>query len=339
MLSSVERMWGNRLKKALITGLTGQDGSYLAEQLIDKGYQVHGIIRRASTFNTARIDHLYKSPEYTDGVLNLHYIDAVDSLHLFNLIERIQPEEIYNLAALSHVAQSFDQPEYSADTAGLGLLRILEIVKTLKIKTRIYQASTSELFGSTPPPQSEKSEMIPQSPYAVAKLYAHNIARVYREAYGIHVSTGILFNHESPRRSRTFVTRKITAAVAEIKRGERKELVLGNLDAKRDWGFAPEYTDAMWRILQHDDPLDLVIATGRQYSVRDFCEFAFGAVDLNWEEFVKVSDIFKRPLEVESLLGDPTKAEETLNWKAKTLAPELAKIMVQADLIASEYRF
>jgi GDPmannose 4,6-dehydratase len=327
------------VKRALITGLTGQDGSYLAEQLLERGYEVHGIIRRSSTFNTARIDHLYQSPESDKHVLNLHYIDSVDSLHLFGLIEQIHPDEIYNLAALSHVAQSFDQPEYSAETAGLGLLRILEIVKNLGLKTKIYQASTSELFGAMPPPQSEKTQMIPQSPYAVAKLYAHNIARVYREAYGMHVSTGILFNHESPRRSRTFVTRKISAAVAEIKRGDRKKLTLGNLDAKRDWGFAPEYTNAMWRILQLQEPVDLVIATGVQYSVRDFCEFAFSAADLDWEKYVTVSDQFKRPLEVESLMGDPSKALQVIGWKADVLAPELAKIMVEADLQTGLFRY
>ncbi len=326
-------------KIALITGITGQDGSYLAEQLLDKGYEVHGLIRRSSTFNTSRIEHLYQSTENPVQKIHLHYIDAVDSLHLFGLIEKIQPDEIYNLAALSHVAQSFEQPEYSADTAGLGLLRILEIVRSLKINTKIYQASTSELFGSTKPPQNENSPFVPRSPYAVAKLYAHNISRVYREAYGIHVSTGILFNHESPRRGRTFVTRKITAAIGEIVRGERESLTLGNLDAKRDWGFAPEYTDAMWRILQIDEPVDLVIATGTQYSVAEFCEFAFGCVDLDWREFVKTSEKFERPLEVESLLGDPTKAFEVLNWKATTLTPDLAKLMVEADIQRKDYRY
>lgn len=330
---------GGELKKALITGLTGQDGSYLAEQLLEKGYEVHGIVRRASTFNTARIDHLYRSPEEKNQILHIHYIDTVDSLHLFRLIETIGPDEIYNLAALSHVAQSFDQPEYSADTAGLGLLRILEIVKSLQLKTKIYQASTSELFGSTPPPQNELSPMVPQSPYAAAKLYAHHIARIYREAYGIHISTGILFNHESPRRSRTFVTRKITAAVSEIYHGKRDKLFLGNLEAKRDWGYAPEYTDAMWRILQLDEPVDLVIATGKQFSVAQFCEFAFSSVGMEWNKYVVESEQFRRPLEVESLLGDPSKAFEKIGWKAKVLAPELAAIMVQSDVQNVEYRF
>ena len=324
--------------KALITGITGQDGSYLAEQLLEKGYEVHGLVRRASTFNTSRLDSIYRSTEDIQRV-KLHYVDAVDSLHLYQLIETIEPNEIYNLAALSHVAQSFDQPEYAAETAGLGLLRILEIVRATEIKTRIYQASTSELFGSTPPPQSELSPLVPRSPYAVAKLYAHNMAHVYRDAYGIFVSNGILFNHESPRRSRTFVTRKITTGVAEIVKGTRKKLYLGNLDAKRDWGYAPEYTDAMWRILQLDVPTDLVIATGKQFSVRDFCEFAFSHVGLNWEDYVESTHQFERPLEVESLLGDPTLASSTINWRAKVLAPELARIMVDADLERNSFLY
>lgn len=326
-------------KTAVITGITGQDGSYLCEQLLDRGYEVHGVIRRSSTFNTARIEHLYTRTEDPNPKIYLHYIDTLDSLHLLGLFEKIVPTEIYNLAALSHVAQSFDQPEYSAETAGIGLLKILEIVKTLHLDARIYQASTSELFGSTPPPQSELSKFLPQSPYAVAKLFAHNIARVYRDAYGIFISTGILFNHESPRRSRTFVTRKISTAVSEIIRGERDSLELGNLHAKRDWGYAPEYTDAMWRILQLSEPIDLVIATGTQYSVADFCNFAFSHVDLDWEKFVISSSKFMRPLEVESLQGDSTLAASKIDWKPKVLAPELAKIMVDADLQITNYRF
>lgn len=325
-------------KVALITGITGQDGSYLAEQLLEKGYEVHGLVRRASTFNTARLENLYQSTEDSQKI-HLHYIDAVDSLHLFNLIERIAPNEIYNLMALSHVAQSFDQPEYAAETAGLGLLRILEIVKTIKLETRIYQASTSELFGSTPPPQNENSPFDPRSPYATAKRYAHDTARVYRDAYGIFVSTGILFNHESPRRSRTFVTRKITAGVAEIIRGTRKSITLGNLGALRDWGYAPEYTDAMWRILQLREPTDLVIATGVQYSVKEFCEFAFTHVNLEWEKYVSVSDQFVRPLEVESLCGDATKARQMIQWDPQILAPKLAQIMVDADLDRDSFLF
>lgn len=318
-------------KVALITGITGQDGSYLAEQLFEKGYEVHGLVRRASTFNTSRLENLYQSTEDSQKI-HLHYIDAVDSLHLFNLIARIAPNEIYNLMALSHVGQSFDQPEYAAETAGLGLLRILEIVRTIKLDVKIYQASTSELFGATPPPQNEDSFFDPRSPYAAAKRYAHDMARIYREAFGIFISTGILFNHESPRRSRTFVTRKISAGVAEIVRGERKSITLGNLESKRDWGYAPEYTTAMWKILQLDNPTDLVIATGVQYSVRDFCEFAFSYVDLEWQKYVKISDQFVRPLEVESLCGDASKARLAIEWNPNVLAPELAKIMVEADL-------
>jgi GDPmannose 4,6-dehydratase len=325
-------------KVALITGITGQDGSYLAEQLLEKGYQVHGLVRRASTFNTARLSSLYQSTELEQKI-SLHYVDSVDSLHLFQIIQQIAPDEIYNLAALSHVAQSFDQPEYAADTAGLGLLRILEIVRLIGLPCRIYQASTSELFGSTPPPQSELSRFDPRSPYAAAKLYAHETARIYREAFGIFISTGILFNHESPRRGRSFVTRKITTAVSEIIKGRREFLILGNLEARRDWGYAPEYTEAMWQILQLDEPVDLVVATGVQYSVADFCRFAFDAVGLDWTKYTKTSEQFKRPLEVESLCGDSTKAKEILGWSAQTFAPEIARIMVEADMERDEFLF
>jgi GDPmannose 4,6-dehydratase len=325
-------------KTALITGITGQDGSYLAEQLLEKGYHVHGLVRRASTFNTSRLENLYQSTEDPQKI-QLHYIDTFDGLHMYSLIEKIAPDEIYNLMALSHVAQSFDQPEYAAETAGLGLLRILEIVRILKLDVKIYQASTSELFGSTPPPQNENSLFNPRSPYAAAKRYAHDMARIYRDAFGIFISTGILFNHESPRRSRTFVTRKISAGVAEIVRGDRKSITLGNLDSKRDWGYAPEYTLAMWKILQLKNPTDLVIATGVQYSVRDFCEFAFSHVGLDWEKFVKLSDQFKRPLEVESLCGDATLARNAIGWNPLVLAPELAKIMVDADLERKEFTY
>ncbi len=325
-------------KVALITGITGQDGSYLAEQLLEKGYEVHGLVRRASTFNTARLENLYRSTEEAQTI-HIHYIDAFDSLHLFSLIERIRPNEIYNLMALSHVAQSFDQPEYTAETTGIGLLRILEIVRTIKLDTKIYQASTSELFGSTPPPQNENSEFNPQSPYAAAKRYAHDMARIYRDAFGIFVSTGILFNHESPRRSRTFVTRKITSGIAEIIRGERETITLGNLTAMRDWGYAPEYTEAMWKILQLSEPTDLVIATGVQYSVKDFCELAFSYVDLDWEKHVRISDQFVRPLEVESLRGDASRAEQLIGWKPQVLAPQLAQIMVDADIKRESFLF
>lgn len=325
-------------KIALITGITGQDGSYLAEQLVEKGYEVHGLVRRASTFNTARLENLYRSTEETQKI-HIHYIDAFDSLHLFNLIERISPDEIYNLMALSHVAQSFDQPEYSAETTGLGLLRILEIVRTIKLNTKIYQASTSELFGSTPPPQNETSLFDPRSPYAAAKRYAHDMARIYRDAFGIFVSTGILFNHESPRRSRTFVTRKITTGIAEILRGERETITLGNLEAMRDWGYAPEYTDAMWKILQLNEPTDLVIATGVQYSVRNFCELAFEYVNLDWKKHIQVSDQFTRPLEVESLCGDASQAKQLIGWEPKVFAPELAQIMVDADVQRTSFLY
>jgi GDPmannose 4,6-dehydratase len=255
------------------------------------------------------------------------------------VIQEITPDEIYNLAALSHVAQSFDQPEYAAETAGLGLLRILETLRLTKIPCKVYQASTSELFGSTPPPQNEFSRFNPQSPYASAKLYAHETARIYREAFGIFVSTGILFNHESPRRGRSFVTRKITTAVAEIMKGKRNKLVLGNLSAKRDWGYAPEYTDAMWRILQLNEPQDLVVATGTQYSVADFCNFAFSSVGLNWEDYTVTSPQFERPLEVESLCGDASRMFDATGWKANKLAPEIAQIMVEADLEREYYSY
>lgn len=325
-------------KTALITGITGQDGSYLAEQLLEKGYEVHGLVRRSSTFNTSRLENLYRSTEEPQRI-NIHYIDAFESLHLYALIEKISPDEIYNLMALSHVGQSFDQPEYVMETAGLGLLRILEIVRSIKKDVKIYQASTSELYGSTPPPQNENSPFDPRSPYSAAKRYAHDIVKIYRDAYGIFVSTGILFNHESPRRSRTFVTRKISAGVAEIVKGKRNAITLGNLNSKRDWGYAPEYTNAMWQILQLDHPTDLVIATGIQFSVRDFCDFAFSHVNLEWQDYVIVSDRFKRPLEVESLRGDASKAKQLIGWNPKVLAPELARIMVDADLNRETYLF
>jgi len=325
-------------KRALITGITGQDGSYLAEQLIARGYSVHGLLRRTSTFNTARLGSLYKNTD-EDQLIHLHYLDASEAIELYKILDEVQPHEIYNLMALSHVAQSFDQPEYALSVNTLGLLRILEAVRRIGLSARIYQASTSELFGSTPPMQNEKSAMIPLSPYAAAKKCSHDIARIYREAFGMYVASGILFNHESPRRSRTFVTRKISTAVAEIKKGKRKRLTLGNIDARRDWGYAPEYTDAMWRMLQLSEPTDMVIATGVQYSVRDFCSFAFSHAGLDWKEFVTVSEKFKRPLEVESLCGDSTLARELIGWKPKILAPDLAKIMVDADLATDEYVF
>lgn len=325
-------------KVALISGITGQDGSYLAEQLLARGYEVHGLIRRSSTFNTARLSEIYRSTEL-EQLVTLHYVDANDAIDIYRILEFVQPGEIYNLMALSHVAQSFDQPEYALRVNALGFLHIVEAVRRIKLKTKIYQASTSELFGSTPPPQNESSAMSPQSPYAIAKKYAHETARMYRDAYGIFISTGILFNHESPRRSRTFVTRKITSAVAEIVRGTRTKLVLGNLNSLRDWGYAPEYTDSMWRILQLDSPIDLVLATGTQYSVRDFCEFAFEFVGLNWRDHVEISNKFKRPLDVESLCGDSSLAREMIGWNPTVFGRALAELMVTADLERNEYVF
>jgi GDPmannose 4,6-dehydratase len=325
-------------KVALICGITGQDGSYLAEQLLQKGYEVHGLLRRTSTFNTARLENIYKSTEESQ-LVNLHYVDASEAIELYRILEVIRPSEIYNLTALSHVAQSFDQPEYSLNTNTLGFLRLLESVRRMGLNTKIYQASTSELFGSTPPMQNEDSPMIPLSPYAVSKKSAHDLARIYRDAFGMFVSTGILFNHESPRRSRTFVTRKITSSVAEIIRGTRTKITLGNLEAKRDWGYAPEYTDAMWRILQLEQPVDLVIATGTQYSVRDFCEFAFDEVNLDWTKYVDVSEKFMRPLEVESLCGDSTLAKSLIGWSPQVKGRELASIMVRADLGRKEFLY
>lgn len=324
---------------ALITGISGQDGSYLAEQLLQKGYVVHGLIRRSSTFNTARIDHLIDKSGKSENNLSIHYFDSLDSLHLLNLIENIQPNEIYNLAALSHVAQSYDQPEYSVETVALGFLKILEVVRIMKIETRIYQASTSELFGKATSPQSEETPFEPISPYASAKLMAHNLAKIYREAYGMFISTGILFNHESPRRGRTFVTRKISSGVADILKGKSKALELGNLESRRDWGFAPEYTDAMWKILQLKEPTDLVISTGTQYSVKDFCKFAFDSVNLDWKVYVKSNPKFLRPLDVENLCGDSSRAKKLISWEPKVLAPEIASIMVKEDLQRTDYRF
>lgn len=331
-------MGGHLNKVALITGISGQDGSYLAEQLFDRGYEVHGLIRRASTFNTSRLANLYVSTELAQKIY-LHYLEGFEGLHLYNLIENIQPSEIYNLSAQSHVAVSFEQPNNALLTIGSHFLHILETVKKLELDCKIYQASTSEMYGSTPPPQNEKSIFAPRSPYAAAKLYSHNLAKIYRDAFGMHISTGILFNHESPRRGRMFVTRKISTAVAEIVQGKRDYLKLGNLKAFRDWGYAPEYTDAMWRILQLKDPVDLVIATGTQYSVADFCEFAFSHVGLDWKKHVEVSSQFERALEVESLLGDPALAKQIIGWSPNVLAPELAKIMVDADLEKDRYEY
>jgi GDPmannose 4,6-dehydratase len=320
------------MKKAIITGVTGQDGSYLAELLLMKGYEVHGLIRRASTFNTLRIDHLYKDVHESDARLFLHYSDLTDGSRLNNLISNIQPDEIYNLAAQSHVRVSFDEPEYTGDTTGLGTIRLLEAIRHLDKEIRYYQASSSEMFGATPPPQNEETPFYPRSPYGVAKVYSYWITKNYREAYNLFAVNGILFNHESPRRGETFVTRKITRAVANIKAGNQHELYLGNLDARRDWGYAPEYVYAMWKMLQEDDPFDFVIGTGTDLSVKDFLKLAFESVDLDWENFVRFDEKYLRPTEVDTLISDPSFAAQQLNWKAEVMPNKLAEIMVEHDL-------
>ena len=320
------------MKSALITGITGQDGSYLTELLLEKGYEVHGIIRRSSTFNTSRIEHLYKDPHEANNKLHLHYGDITDGVGISNLVRDLEPDEIYNLAAQSHVKVSFEMPDFTAQVDAVGTIRLLEAIRAANIKTKLYQASTSELFGSTPPPQSEISKFAPQSPYAAAKLYSYWVVRNYRDAYGLHATNGILFNHESPRRGETFVTRKITMAAARIKLGLQSKLYLGNLDAIRDWGFAPEYVESMWRMLQQEESDDYVVATGVGATVRDFCEASFSAVDLDYTEFVETEERYTRPTEVDALIGDSTKAERILNWKAKTHWKELAEIMVNHDL-------
>jgi GDPmannose 4,6-dehydratase len=321
-------------KRALITGITGQDGSYLAELLLSKGYEVHGLIRRASTFNTSRIEHLYIDPHDPEARLFLHYGDLSDAGQLTNLIYNVQPQEIYHLAAQSHVRVSFDVPEYTGDISGLGLTRILEAIRRSGIATRFYQASSSELFGDAPPPQNEETPFRPRSPYAAAKLYAYWMVRNYREAYGMFAVNGILFNHESPRRGETFVTRKITRAAARIKLGLQNKLYLGNLEARRDWGYAPEYVEAMWRMLQQEAPEDLVIATGETHSVREFLEAVFAHLDLDWQEYVEIDPRYFRPTEVEALLGDASKARQRLGWEPRVTFEELARLMVEADLQA-----
>ena len=318
-------------KVALITGITGQDGSYLAEQLLDKGYVVHGLIRRSSTFNTDRIDHLYKDPHDPEARLFLHYGDLTDGSRLVTLLERVEPTEVYHLGAQSHVRVSFDEPEFTGDVTGLGTTRLLEALRMSEVPARFYQASSSEMFGATPPPQNEQAFFYPRSPYAAAKVYSYWMVRNYREAYGLFACNGILFNHESPRRGETFVTRKITMAVARIAAGLQDELYLGNLDARRDWGYAPEYTDAMWRMLQADEPTDYVVATGTSYSVGDWVRMAFEHVGLDWEKYVKFDPRYLRPTEVDDLIGDASKAKELLGWQAETYPPELVKIMVDAD--------
>jgi GDPmannose 4,6-dehydratase len=325
------------VKRALITGITGQDGSYLADFLLGKGYEVHGIIRRASTFNTARIDHLYQDPHVHGVRLFLHYGDLADSVHLVKLLYKLQPDEIYHLGAQSHVRVSFEIPEYTADVTGIGTIRILEAVREAGVKPRFYQASSSEMFGKVQEvPQTERTPFWPRSPYGVAKVFSYWATVNYRESYGLHASNGILFNHESPRRGETFVTRKITRAVARIKCGLDKELYLGNLDARRDWGYAPEYVQGMWLMLQQDRPDDYILATNETHSVREFVEVAFERVGLDWKEFVKHDQRYERPAEVDLLIGDATKAKKILNWEPQVRFEELVRIMVDADLALIE---
>ncbi len=329
---AISREGGIVAKTALITGVTGQDGSYLAELLLDKGYTVHGLIRRSSSFNTERIDHIYQGPEEPERSFVLHHADLSDGVALVNLLRDIQPDEVYNLGAQSHVRVSFDAPLYTGDVTGLGTIRLLEAVRASGIHTRIYQASSSEMFGASPPPQNEKTPFHPRSPYSVAKVYSYWATVNYREAYDMFAVNGILFNHESPRRGETFVTRKITRGVARIKAGLQDRLHLGNLDAVRDWGYAPEYVDAMWRMLQCDTPDDFVIATGEGVSVRDFLEYAFEHAGLDWREHVRYDPKYERPSEVDALIGDASKAEELLGWKPEVKSRELARIMVDADI-------
>ncbi|MCL5808237.1 MAG: GDP-mannose 4,6-dehydratase [Deltaproteobacteria bacterium] len=320
------------MKKALITGITGQDGSYLAEFLLAKGYEIHGLIRRASTFNTDRIDHLYKDFHDPKARVYLHYGDLSVSGQLTDLLQEIRPDEIYHLGAQSHVRVSFDMPEYTGDVTGLGTIRLLEAVRKAEVKARFYQASSSEMFGAAPPPQGEATPFQPQSPYAAAKVYAYYVVRNYRDAYKLFATNGILFNHESPRRGETFVTRKITRAAARIKLGLQEKLFLGNLEAKRDWGFAGDYVEAMWLILQQDSPDDYVIATGETHSVREFAEKVFAKLDLDYQKHVAIDPRYFRPTEVDVLLGDAAKARRILGWQPKVGFEELIDMMVAADL-------
>ncbi|MGP3924166.1 GDP-mannose 4,6-dehydratase [Streptomyces sp. 8N616] len=319
-------------KTALITGVTGQDGSYLAELLLSKGYTVHGLLRRSSSFNTERLDHIYQGPQEPDRRLVLHHADLSDGVALVNLLRDLGPDEVYNLGAQSHVRVSFDAPLYTGDVTGMGSLRLLEAIRASGVGTRIYQASSSEMFGATPPPQNEGTPFHPRSPYGCAKVFGYWTTVNYREAYGLFAVNGILFNHESPRRGETFVTRKITRAVARIKAGLQDRLYLGNLDALRDWGYAPEYVEAMWRMLQRDEPDDYVVATGEAGTVRQFLEVAFSAAGLDWAEYVRFDPKYERPSEVDALIGDASKAESLLGWKPEVKWPELARIMVDADV-------
>ena len=320
-------------RKALITGITGQDGSYLAELLLSKGYEVHGIIRRASTFNTGRLDPIYADPHAGQNRLFLHYGDLSDASVLARLIGKIQPDEVYNLAAQSHVRVSFDSPEYTTDITATGAVRLLEAIRETGIRPRFYQASSSEMFGqAVETPQTEKTRFHPRSPYACSKAYAYWITVNYRESYGLHTSNGILFNHESPRRGETFVTRKITRAVAHIQAGLQQRVYLGNLDAKRDWGYAKEYVEAMWLMLQQPEPDDYVIATGETHSIREFLDLAFGHAGLDWRKHVEIDARYYRPAEVDLLMGDYSKAREKLGWEPKTRFAELVRLMVDADI-------
>lgn len=320
--------------RALITGVTGQDGSYLAELLLEKGYEVHGLIRRSSSINTQRIDHIYEDPHEPDRRLILHYGDMSDATRLARLVNEVRPREVYNLAAQSHVKVSFEAPEYTSDVDALGTLRLLEAIHHCDSTIRIYQASTSELFGSAPAPQNEATPFHPRSPYGVSKTFAYWITVNYREAYGLFAANGILFNHESPRRGETFVTRKISRAVARIAAGRQEVVYLGNLDARRDWGYAPDYVRAMWMMLQLAEPMDLVFSTGEQHSVREFADLAFGLVGMDWQQYVRVDEAYRRPAEVDTLLGDSTKARALLKWEPTVTFPELVRLMVEADLKA-----
>ena len=325
-------MQGKMSKVALITGITGQDGSYLTELLLSKKYEVHGIIRRSSSFNTARLNDVYQDPHVDNRNLILHYGDLQDSSSLINLVRDIKPNEVYNLGAQSHVKVSFEIPESTSDITGLGTIRLLEAIRASGIETKFYQASSSELYGSTPPPQNELTPFHPRSPYGVAKIFSYWATVNYRESYGLHASNGILFNHESPRRGETFVTRKITKAVARIAAGIDKELYLGNLDAVRDWGYAKEYVDAMWLMLQQSQGDDYVIATGESATVRDFANVAFNRANLDYEKYIKIDKRYLRPAEVDALIGDASKAKKKLNWEPKTKWEALAELMVDADI-------
>ncbi len=323
------------MRRALITGITGQDGSYLAELLLEKGYEVHGLIRRASTFNTARIDHLYRAPQDDSSRLVLHYGDVADGSNLSRILAEARPDEVYHLAAQSHVRTSFDVPEYTADVTGLGTMRLLDSLREARVQARFYQASSSEMFGASPPPQSEETPFRPRSPYAISKLFAYWTAVNYRESYGMYVVNGILFNHESPRRGETFVTRKVTRGIASVLMGREEHLFLGNLEARRDWGYAPEYVEAMWRMLQQPEPDDYVLATGESHTVQEFVETAFSLAGLDWRDHVRFDEKYLRPTEVAELRGDASRARQRLGWRPKTSFHEIVRVMLAADLEAA----